>query len=377
MTRNLLAKTGVVGLLALLALCAPAAAGAAPLLGIQDDPVFVRSGASYGGLGTRHLISRALGYTRAHELGAQVLRITIVWARVQRRPGRSGENWSMYDRAVMGAAAAGFQVQLVLTGPAPAFATGDHHVDVYRPDPRAFARFAAAAARRYAPYAGTFSIWNEPNWWSSLKPNREAPALYRRLYEAGYRAIREADPAAKILIGELMPMGYTGASIAPLRFLSDMTCRDGYLSRCGRLVADGFAVHPYTLRWQPTFPGRAEDVTTGSLGRLSGTLAALARSGALATPSGGALPVYLTEYGWFANYPPINERARATRALGGFQLAARRPDVREIVWYQLAAPPRSRRAIWDTALLRNNGAPRPVFQTLRAWARRPAEPAGH
>ena len=38
-------------------------------------------------------------------------------------------------------------------------------------------------------------------------------------------------------------------------------------------MADGFAHHPYTLAWSPTYPGRGPgDVTMGSLWRLTGAL---------------------------------------------------------------------------------------------------------
>jgi hypothetical protein len=173
-----------------------------------------------------------------------------------------------------------------------------------------------------------------------------------------------------VLIGELAPMGERGASIAPLRFLREMTCpRTRARSRapCTGLLADGFALHPYTLRWRPTFPGSTpDDVTTGSLSRLVRALAQLARHGALSTPGGKPLPLYLTEYGWHAHYI-FGESRSAAYAVAGFELAARVPQVREIVWYQLAGPAARPAHIWDTALLSNDGRPRPVFAALRAW----------
>ena len=348
---------------------APSSAGAQLLVGVQDDPVFVRLPSSYGGLGTRGVISAQLGFERLSQLGANVLRIAVNWSVVQPRRARSAEDWSDYDAAVASARRAGLTVQLVLAGPAPAFATSNHRIGVYRPSASAFARFAATAARRYRRQASTYSIWNEPNWWSSLKPNPLAPMLYRNLYRAGYAAIRHANPEAKILIGELAPLAYGGAAIAPLRFLREMTCRTASLrpwGHCQRLVADGFSVHPYTLRWPPSYPGKGDDVTTGSLPRLVRVLAALARLGALSAPSGGAPPVYLTEYGWSPRYL-ANESRRAAAAKTAFGIVAREPQVREIVWYELAAPPAHRPPLWNTALLNHRGQPTRVFNTLRSW----------
>jgi hypothetical protein len=352
-----------------LLVAAPGSADAQLEVGVQDDPVFVRLPSAYGGAGSRGEISAQLGYKRVRQLGAKVLRIIVNWYAVE-AGRRQPEDWSRYDAAVAGARAAGLTVQLVLTGPAPAFATANHRVGTYRPNPYAYAHFVQEAALRYRGQVITYSIWNEPNWWSELKPNPLAPMLYRALYQAGYTAIRRVDPQAQVLIGELAPIGYRGSAIAPLRFLREMTCRTRSLQpwgHCLRLVADGFSLHPYTLRWPPSFPGKgSDDVTTGSLPRLVRVLGRLARLHALSTPSGQAPPLYLTEYGWSTKYI-ATERRRAAIAKSAFSIVARTPQVREIVWYELAAPPPHRPPLWNTALLTHRGQPTPVFNALRAW----------
>ena len=362
-----------------LTLAAPAAAADAQLLiGVQDDPVFVRLPSSYGGIGTRGEISASLGYQRMAQLGASVLRIAVNWAAVEPR-SHSREEWSRYDAAIAHATRAGLSVQLVLAGPAPAFATANHRIGNYRPSDSAFAHFVEAAVRRYKGEVATYSIWNEPNWWSSLKPNPVAPMLYRGLYRAGYTAVKRVDPSAHVLIGELASIGYPGAAIAPLRFLRELLCRTSTLrpwGKCSPLLADGFAVHPYTLRWPPSYPGKGgNDVTTGSISRLVRLLAALAKLHALSTPDGQAPPVYLTEYGWSPKY--FSELRRATMASTALGIVSRQPQVKEIVWYQLAAPPAHRPALWDTALLNRRGQITPIFTALRAWITSAAAASAH
>jgi hypothetical protein len=339
------------------------------LVGVQDDPVFVRPASSYGGRGTGQVIPAQVGYERLATLGVHVLRIAVHWAEAEPSQAAAGA-WGMYDAAIARARAAGLTVQLALTGPAPAFATADHLIGVNEPSASAYAQFVQAAATRYRGRVSTYSIWNEPNWWNLLQPDASAPRLYRGLYEAGYAAVKRADPHALVLIGELAPMGVPGRAIPPLRFLREVACNARSTPPrhpCTRLVADGVALHPYTLRWPPTYPGGgADDATTGSLRRLVHALAALARAGALSTASGEPPPIYLTEYGWHAQRK-MSESQRATFAASGFALAAREPQVKEMIWYQLAAPPPNRQHIWDTALLTNPGTPRPVFNTLREW----------
>ena len=87
---------------------------------------------------------------------------------------------------------------------------------------------------------------------------------------------------------------------------------------------------------------------------------------ALSTPSGEPPPVFLTEYGWSPHYVH-SEKRRAALAAASFRIVARVPQVREIVWYELAAPPTRRRPLWNTALLTHRGAPTPVFTALREW----------
>ena len=358
---------GLGAVLVLGMLMAPSTQAREPLvIGVQDDSVFVRLPSALG----ESTLSTESGLADAKQLGAEVIRISINWDRVESGPAADEHDWSPYDAAIAKARAAGFTVQLALTGPAPAFATANHLVGVVGPSPSDFGEFAAAAAARYGSQVRTFSIWNEPNWWDQLKPVRRAVAIYRRMYQLGYAAIKRYEPQAQVLIGELAPMGRP-AGTPPLQFLRALTCRTRRmrpLRHCQALVAGGLALHPYTLRWRPTFPGYGpNDVTTGSLGRLVLVLNQLARVHALSGPGGRPLDIYLSEYGWRARRTHFTEAQRAGYATGGFALAYRQPRVKEVVWYQLSPPPLGYGPLWDTALLDANDQMRQTFRALRQW----------
>jgi hypothetical protein len=63
---------------------------------------------------------------------------------------------------------------------------------------------------------------------------------------------------------------------------------------CHKLPADGYAHHPYTTRSGPfLLSPRRDDVTIGSLGRLTRALDRAARAGAVRR----RMPLYLTEFG--------------------------------------------------------------------------------
>ena len=317
-------------------------------LGFQDDPLIVRDPIAYRGH-TDGLLDRTAAFAAAERLRMRAVRINVFWDRVEGPDGSF--DFTRYDAAVDAALAAGLRPQLTLTGPAPGGRA---------PEPRPFGRFARAAVARYAGRVRIWSIWNEPNWRGYL-PRRAPERRYRRLFRAGAAAIREVTPDARVLIGELAPMGRMEAAIPPLRFLRGVL-------RPGRspLVADGLALHPYTLRWNPRYPGpSADDVTTGSLARATRFVRSAARRGTLRTPAGGALPLYLTEYGWHADSRRIPERLRARYLRTGLELA-RAAGARQVIWYQLAGPPRvsGGHRIWDTALLDFDGRPRPAFHAL-------------
>jgi hypothetical protein len=339
-------------------------------LGIQDDALFVREPGTYDGQ-LRKLISRDAAYNATRKLSVRVVRINVIWTHVAGIKKSHPWNWSYYDAAVDAALAHGVEPQLTLTGPAPAWATANGKSGVVRPKPGLFAEFVAAAAARYAGRVRRYAIWNEPNWPSWLSPKSSQASIYRGLYLAAYGAIKQVDPSAEVLIGELAPQGPPTAGTAPLGFLRSLTCSNSKWQRsgsCPPLVADGFALHPYTLRWAPEYRGRADDATLGSLGRLESALRVLAGRGALATPSGGPTPLYLTEFGYRANSKVIKERDRAKFAPRAYEIAARDAQVRQLIWYQLAAPPPKRKnPWWDTSLIALGGKPSQTYNAIVKW----------
>jgi hypothetical protein len=258
---------------------------------------------------------------------------------------------------------------VLLTGPAPAWANPTRRTSAFRPNPRAFGRFAGALATALHGRVESYAVWNEPNWPTSLRPRAEAPARYRWLYRRAYDALRATDPGARVLFGNLAPMGDPEPAIPPLRFLRAALCLDRHdrprpSRHCPGLLADGVGLHPYTLRWAPAYPGRRDDATTGSLARFVAHLDRFAAAGALRAATPAPLAVDLVEWGFAANSRTIPASARTRLALAGLELVCAQPRVRSLVWYQLAGPPPGPRT-WDTGLLTYAGARRTTFDELR------------
>src|SRR5437899_6543045 len=132
-------------------------------IGLQDNALFLE----------RSYYDRATAFGQARQLGVTWMRTNVVWAGVEPQPGRF--DWSQYDSLVEAATGAGISLEMSLTGPAPAWATGNGVRGVFRPDAPKFGRFARAAAEHFRGRVRRYSIWNEPNFVAWLRPPAEQP----------------------------------------------------------------------------------------------------------------------------------------------------------------------------------------------------------
>jgi hypothetical protein len=294
---------------------------------MQDDGLLLRSTAA-----TRE---QALDEFRA--LGADIVKVQVYWQEIapggSRKPSfdatdPAAYSWGEYDAIVRGAVARGMRPYLVLGNRAPNWARAKRtrHNGTYRPSASEFELFSRAAGTRYSgsygglPRVDIWSMWNEPNLFSWLAPQRSrngtplSPSIYRNLYMAGWRGLRDSGHAADtILLGELMPLGAGARNrVPPLEFLREMAClspryrpyrgraaRRRGCGNVGRIPTSGIAYHPYTPRGGPRKTPRAGEASIGTLGRIGRVTDAIARRGRL--PS--RLRVWVTEFGFQTNPP--------------------------------------------------------------------------
>lgn len=105
-----------------------------------------------------------------------------------------------------------------------------------------FAKFAAAAVKRYQGYDVTaWEIWNEPNIVNFWKPAPN-PYQYAQLLKAAYQAIKQQDPNSIVIIGGLSGNADNAGRfyIDPRTFLSQL------YSYKAKNYFNGVAYHPYT-----------------------------------------------------------------------------------------------------------------------------------
>jgi hypothetical protein len=369
MTRRMIFIASALALAVALAL--PAASQAKPgmELALQDDAVFVE----------QQWYSRDQGFQNLQDLGVTTLRVNVIWRNVspnpssKRSPRGFDYNFWRFDEVVDHAAAYGIRVQMAITGPAPRWAAGGRN-GAYKPKASRFAGFARAVAAHFRGRVSRYSIWNEPNHPGWLQPRRSAARQYRSLYSAGYRGVKSQDPYAQVLFGELAPYGRRGGSAAEsaLIFLRKATCSNASFRkrRCKGLRADGFAHHPYDFVRPPhrRNPDR-NGITMANLGKLTKVLSRLRRTRALRTPSGGTLPLYLTEFGYLRQgRKRLSESKRASYLLRAYRIARSNPKVQQMTHYLLVTPG-SRWAFFDTSLVNRSGGQYRSYRALRSFAR--------
>lgn len=347
----------------------PAHASAGMELALQDDDVFIYSTAKV----------RERGLDAAVKLGVKRIRVNVLWARVEVDNPRSRKlpknpvyDFGPIDQLQLQAAARHIKLQLTIAGPAPAWATKNHRVGNTWPNAYRYGKFAEAVAEHFKGRVDRYSIWNEPNWDTWLNPVKHAPGIYRSLYISGYKAIKQADPRAKVLIGELQPYAEKH-SIAPLKFLRGVTCttpRYTAAKRCAGLRSDGLALHPYQFTLAPNLPfGGPDDAPFGSLRNATRALDKLAHRHALTTPTGHHLNLYLTEFGYLTRGSrALSASRRAAWLSQAYTLARRNPRVKEFLQYQLIDRPS--RVAWHSGVMSSRGVPQAPYNALARVARK-------
>ena len=348
--------------------------------------------------------TRTAAFDEISSFGVRSVRIVLLWQNVAPAPSSRVKpefdatdpafyNWSPYDAQIVGAAARGWNVLLTVSGPVPRWATNGARDNLTRPKPKEFQRFMTAVARHYGTRISRWSIWNEPNQPQFLLPQYSAgrhtplsPRIYRNLFFAARRGLAAAGMAnAEVLVAETSPRG-TGSVVAPLTFLRGMLCLDSRyrkVGNCAPLSADGYAHHAYDLLHSPTYrwPNR-DDVTMGTLYRLTRALRKLRRSHALLTPKGHTPPVYITEYGYFGGADTrrsrkydLPKRTQARYLRKAFTMARKNKHVKQMLQYLLVKPPR-KWSYFQTQIMSPHFKPYPAYTALRKWTARQARHGG-
>ena len=155
-------------------------------------------------------------------------------------PNSPGYNWAPLDAAINAVRNNDMRVMLTLNQSNPRWASTQPSKAQasWMPNPTRFAQFVTAVGKRYGSRVDRYLMLSEPNQLPFLAPQFTcsgrkctpvAPHLARALSNAGYTAIKAADPGAQVIVGELAPIGSPPSrtsGLTPLLFLQQMGCVD-------------------------------------------------------------------------------------------------------------------------------------------------------
>ena len=175
------------------------------------------------------------------------LRMPFYWPQLE--PSRGIFDFTTIDQEVRLAAQHGIRVLPFVWG-SPPWLTASPAESPLRSEagPGAWSQLLRRLVNRYGPDGSLWSqagprlpirewqIWNEPNFVLFWRPH-PSPRAYARLLGLSARAIRAADPGARIVAGGVAPVG---AGMLPYRFLEAL-----YRVRGAKKNFDVVALHPY------------------------------------------------------------------------------------------------------------------------------------
>ncbi len=257
----------------------------------------------------------------------------------------------------------GMSVVLVVTGPGPVWGSLEpqRRNDRWRPSPAMFGDFAAAVTKHVADRVQDYVVWNEPNVATWLQPQNlctgarcrvYSPHFYRKLAEAGYRAIRAADPSATVAMGATSSRGdrflaRANGTTQPLVFLRELACVDATYRRRTTGECRGFrapranvlAYHPHSSQYSPGYRSPySGDARMGDLGRLTAVADRLTRAGRLDVVGASRFPLWLDEYAYETNPPDavrgVSPAKQAAWSQWGWWTAWRNPRVQLLAQYE-------------------------------------------
>jgi hypothetical protein len=358
------------------AVLVPAAAAADRMwVGFQDDPMF------------RWDPQRMEAMDRARGNDARIVRTVVDWSRVAPdRPSSAADSFDPaykfedVDELVRNAQQRGMEVLITLWG-TPKWANGGQSPQVAPTNMQDFQNFARAVASRYSgrfsgfPYVRFFSIWNESNLATFLRPQFDkrgriiSTRTYARLAKAGYTGIKQGNKTAQVAIGETSSHGRDHPkkgltdTVAPATFMKGVAAEAKKL----RLKFDAWAHHPYPfpVAQKPTQRVRYPNVTLTTMSRFEKDLDLAFRK--------KNIPVWITEYG---NETKPGEPAGVTESQQrkylpqAIALAKKDQRVGMFIWFVMQD---SNGSLWQSGIYRLDGNPK-LAQPRFSPAARPLDP---
>jgi hypothetical protein len=207
------------------------------------------------------------------DLGAGIYQMALRWDKVAAtRPQSPGDpadpayRWpAEVDYAIQEGRRHRIRVALMLTQ-TPSWANGGRTSEWAPHNPRDFARFARAAARRY-PGVRLWMIWGEPSRDHNFKPlprfEATGPRVYARILDAAYASLKRERRRNLVIGGNT----FTTGDVSPRQFIRSMRLPGGRRPRMDLYGHNPFTRREPALRRDPLGHGYADFSDLDTLAR--------------------------------------------------------------------------------------------------------------
>ncbi len=228
-----------------------------------------------------------------------------------------------------------------------------------RAEPRAYSAFVGDLAARYKGQVDAYEVWNEADE-SLFWPGGPDAAAYVALLKPSYAAIKQSDPAAKVLFAPTTGNNY--------RFVSEAYAAGA------KGHFDAMAVHTDTacLDRAPSYFYREPD---GRLGQYT-FLAYREVHKVMQANGDGDKSIWMTEFGWsatenrcaHADKPAgVSEALQAQYLTQALNCVERDPFVEVAMWFNNRDLSRDGSMLSSYGLRRADNTKRPAFDAFGTW----------
>jgi len=270
-------------------------------------------------------------YSMIDEAGIDIVRMDILWERIEKEPGVY--NFSEQDKLLADLQAHHLRLLFILCYNNPLYDDGlSPHSDECR---AAYARFCEAAASHFADKGIIWELWNEPNSDNFWKPTVNV-SDYLAWCKAVVPVIRKADPGACI--------------VGPATSNMDIPFLEAAFEKGLLELVDGVSVHPYRN------PGRGPETTYEEYENIKVLID-------LYKPIGKNIPLISGEWGYscFFVSPELQGKYLVRQWLSNISM-----DVPISIWYDWhddGTDPQN--AEFNFGTVTNDYQPKPAIQAMK------------
>jgi hypothetical protein len=236
------------------------------------------------------------------QTGGAWVRDDFVWGLIQPKPDEW--NWTATDRIVAELGNRKLNMLGVIaysvSWATPTNADDGSAMSFYPPDPDAYYTFVRTLVGRYKNVVHHWEVWNEPDNGTFWKPAPNA-SEYAALLKVAYRAVKDADPTAKVVTG-----GVSGNAVP---YLEEMLAAGAAGS------FDILAIHPYAV---PLDPAQGKIQSRPEVHKILDV--ELAKYRAFLGRHKLDRPVWVTELGWPAQDWGLQDNEQADYLSQAFAL---------------------------------------------------------